>query len=185
MLLAVPLLLYKTITYTRSAILDEIVSSNAYTLNLVVENLHGELARYQALPHLLAAGPVFRKLWESDKSPADQERINLFLEYTRNITGALDIYVMDPQGVTIASSNWQETPTFLGKNFGFHPHFKDAMQGLFGRYFSVSDKTNAPQLLFFLSNPRGRQSSGGDDLQNSGWASRASLDNEARRNYRH
>ncbi len=137
MLLLAPLLIYKTITTTRQMALQDIRVASANTLDLVVENLHGELARFQALPHLLAADPTYRRLWASDKTAEDERAINLLLERNKNITGALDLYIMDRSGLTIAASNWQSKRTFIGRNFGFRPYFQTAMQGSLGRYFAL------------------------------------------------
>jgi two-component system C4-dicarboxylate transport sensor histidine kinase DctB len=151
MVFAAPLLIYKTVTYTRSAVLDQIHRSSAHTLNLVVENLHGELARFQALPHLLAADPTYRKLWAHDKTPADERRINLLLEKNKNITGALDLYIMDPKGLTIAASNWQSKRTFIGRNFSFRPYFQQGIQGSLGRYFALG--TTSRERGYYFSYP--------------------------------
>lgn len=151
MLLAVPILIYETVTYTRSGVLDDIRISSAHTLNLVVENLNGELARFQALPHLLAADPTYRKLWDNEKTAADQRRINLLLEKNKNITGALDLYIMNTKGLTIAASNWQSSRTFIGSNFSFRPYFQQAMQGSLGRYFALG--TTSLERGYYFSYP--------------------------------
>ncbi len=150
-LLIAPVLIYKTVTYTRSLVLDEIRTSSAHTLNLVVENLHGELARFQALPHLLAADPTYRKLWDADKNEADIRHINLLLEKNKNITGALDLYIMDTNGLTIAASNWQSARPFIGRNFNFRPYFQQAMQGSLGRYFALG--TTSRERGYYFSYP--------------------------------
>ncbi len=137
MLVLSPPLIFKTISYTRTTALDDIREASSHTLNLVMENLRGELARYRALPHLLASDPTYRKLWDPEKTPSDERAVNLLLEKNRNITGALDLYIMDRNGLTIAASNWQSKRTFIGKNFGFRPYFQQAMQGSLGRYFAL------------------------------------------------
>ena len=151
MVIVAPALIYKTISYTRTLVLDEIADTNAHTLNLVVENLRGELARFQALPHLLAADPTYRQLWDSNLTAADKRRINLLLEKNKNITGALDVYIMNRQGLTIAASNWQSKRTFIGKNFSFRPYFQQAMQGSLGRYFALG--TTSLERGYYFSYP--------------------------------
>ena len=137
MVASIPFAIYKSIEYTRATILNNIRITSAHTLNLVVENLHGELARFQALPPLLAADPAYRVLWDKDKTRADVHRINLLLEKNKNITGALVLYILDKNGQTIAASNWRSKRTFIGANFSFRPYFREAMQGLLGRYFAL------------------------------------------------
>jgi two-component system, NtrC family, C4-dicarboxylate transport sensor histidine kinase DctB len=151
MMMLAPLLIFQTISYTRSTVLDEIRSTSAHTLNLVVGNLNGELARYQALPHLLAADPTYGKLWDPERTATDLRSINLLLEKNKNITGALDLYIMDPDGLTIAASNWESERTFIGRNFGFRPYFREAIQGSLGRYFALG--TTSLERGYYFSYP--------------------------------
>ncbi len=137
MLVALPLSIHKSVDYTRDTTLNDIRTSSAHTLNLVVENLRGELARYQALPHLLAANPAYHVLWSDSKTSLDLQHINLLLEKNKNITGALAIYILDKNGKTIAASNWHSDRTFIDNNFSFRPYFHTAMQGTLGRYFAL------------------------------------------------
>ncbi|MCF6199660.1 MAG: ATP-binding protein [Hyphomicrobiaceae bacterium] len=137
MLATLPFLIYKSATYTRSTLLNDIRTTSAHTLDLVVENLRGELIRFQALPHLLAVDQAYLALWNPNKTPEDLQRINLMLETNKNITGALELYILDTDGKTIAASNWRSKYTFIGDNFSFRPYFRDAMQGTEGRYFAL------------------------------------------------
>ncbi len=151
MLLATPVLIYKTVTITRNATLDAIRKASAHTLSLVVENLNGELARFRALPHLLTADSTYRKLWDKNRTKSDLHQINLLLEKNKNITGALDLYIMDKDGTTIAASNWSSPRTFIGRNFGFRPYFRQAMQGSLGRYFALG--ATSRQRGYYFSYP--------------------------------
>jgi hypothetical protein len=53
--------------------------------------------------------------------------LNRTLELLASRTDAADIYVIGPDGVTVAASNWRKPTSFVGQNYGFRPYFRDAM----------------------------------------------------------
>jgi two-component system C4-dicarboxylate transport sensor histidine kinase DctB len=61
------------------------------------------------------------------------------------------IYLMDVDGLTIAASNFDETPTFLGNSYAFRPYFQTAMGGNSGQFFAIGVTTLKPG--YFLSRP--------------------------------
>jgi two-component system C4-dicarboxylate transport sensor histidine kinase DctB len=146
-----PLIIYRTSIYTRDAVFEQIRQSSSHTLSLIVANLGGELARFQALPHLLAADPSYQQLFKPERTPADLQRINELLEKNKYITGALELYVTDTTGLTLAASNWQDKRTFIGHNFTYRPYFHQAMNGSLGRFFAVG--TTSKQRGYYFSYP--------------------------------
>jgi two-component system C4-dicarboxylate transport sensor histidine kinase DctB len=62
---------------------------------------------------------------------------NLELERINRVAGALDTYLMDRTGLTIAASNWASDKPFVGNNFSYRPYFQAAMQGKTGIYFAL------------------------------------------------
>ena len=136
-LLAAPLLLWQTAHWSRFLALTAINDGSRQTLILVVENLRGELARFRSLPHLIAIDPAFKRLLKGVITAEDVQSANLSLERTNRIAGALDIYIMNRSGLTLAASNWASDRPFIGRNFSYRPYFQDAMQGRLGRYFAI------------------------------------------------
>ena len=47
------------------------------------------------------------------------------------------VYLMSRDGVTLASSNWQQSDSFIGSNYGFRPYFQQAANGEEGSYFAL------------------------------------------------
>jgi len=150
-LLLTPLLLWQTARWVEGFALDKTYRANLHTLDLIVENLRGELARFRALPRLLATNPKFRDLLRTPPAPGSLRAANLALERINAITGALDIYIMDRTGLTIASSNWQSTRPFVGRNFSYRPYFRQAMQGGLGRYFALG--TTSKERGYYFAYP--------------------------------
>ncbi|PKN69934.1 MAG: hypothetical protein CVU54_07850 [Deltaproteobacteria bacterium HGW-Deltaproteobacteria-12] len=46
-------------------------------------------------------------------------------------------YLMNAEGVTVASSNRKDPDSFVGKSYYFRPYFQEAAQGQPGRYFAL------------------------------------------------
>ena len=64
---------------------------------------------------------------------------------------ASDIYLIRPDGETIAASNYQAELSFVGQNFSYRPYFIDAMRGMPGRFYGVG--TTSGVRGYFFSAP--------------------------------
>jgi len=145
------LVIWLTVFWTREIAYQGIRERSEHTLNLVTENLRGAMARYQYQPRLLSRNPV---LVAALNSNADRDKINkanLELEGINDVTGALDTYLMDRSGLTVAASNWQSERTFVGRNFAFRPYFKEGLKGSLGRYFALG--TTSGERGYYFSYP--------------------------------
>ncbi|MCQ4942514.1 two-component sensor histidine kinase, partial [Escherichia coli] len=47
------------------------------------------------------------------------------------------IFILDTQGKSIASSNWQDPGSYLGQNYCYRPYYKHDMSGLNGRFYGI------------------------------------------------
>src|SRR3989344_4655696 len=61
------------------------------------------------------------------------ENANRLLDQVRGQTGADVIYLMDPNGKTLAASNWEQADSFVDRHFAFRPSFREAIAGRPGR----------------------------------------------------
>ncbi len=122
-------------TYKRG--LTELAEQGNVRLELYINYLAGVLEKYESLPELLT---IDKNLVSALLSPHEDRRIeklNLYLETINRVSDALDTYLMNKDGLTIAASNWQEQHPFIGRNFSYRPYFKQAMKGKLGRYFAL------------------------------------------------
>ncbi len=116
---------------------NELVEQNRQTLDLYVANLLGSLRRYEVLPRILGDLPTLRTALSEPDSPAAKDQANRLLDQLRKETGADVIYLMAPDGNTLAASNWNDEDSFVGRNFAFRPYFREAMAGHLGRFFGL------------------------------------------------
>ena len=68
---------------------------------------------------------------------ADLAKANAILDHFRDDINVDVCYLMDYSGNTIASSNRDTPVSFVGKNYGFRPYFKQAMQGMPSVYMAL------------------------------------------------
>lgn len=129
---------------------NELISQNRQTLDLYVANLLGTLHRYEVLPQLLSDLPALRNALIEPQQPLTLDTANRLLKEICERTGADVMYLMDPNGKTLAASNWDKHDTFVGKNFAFRPYFSEAMAGRLGRFFGLGT-TSAKRGYFFAA----------------------------------
>lgn len=129
---------------------NELLSQNRQTLDLYVANLLGTLHRYEVLPQILGDLPGLRAMLANPQDKHTQDSANQLLMNTARQTGAEVIYLMAPNGDTLAASNWDKRDSFVGRNFAFRPYFSNAMAGNLGRFFGLGT-TSAKRGYFFAA----------------------------------
>ncbi|WP_407334376.1 ATP-binding protein [Enterovibrio sp. 27052020O] len=119
---------------------DTDIKRDVYQLQ---EKLAAELARYSEIPVVLSADPRLKRLLRVPKSTRLLTDTNQLLADWNARLNSDVIYVMDRNGLTIASSNHQQESSFVGYNYNYRPYYQQAMEGNKGRYYAlgvVSDK---------------------------------------------
>lgn len=134
----------------RGEAMEEMTAQGTAVLELAVDRLVGQLDRYRDLPGVLARHPVLLAALAPDGPRA---QANTLLADLAEQTGALDIYVMDATGLTVASSNASLERSFVGRRFSWRPYFVQARAGGRGFYHAVG--TTSDQRGFYYSAPIG------------------------------
>jgi two-component system, NtrC family, C4-dicarboxylate transport sensor histidine kinase DctB len=123
-------------TATRLALAEGSRRAEA-TLALTVQALDGHLRRFEHVPTLLAENDAVRRALAAPGDGVARHALNRWLYDKQVKIDALDIYVMTPDGLTIAASNHARAESFIGQNFSYRPYFQGAVQGGLGRYYAV------------------------------------------------
>ena len=71
------------------------------------------------------------------KRDQDIEHANSALDRYNSALNASVSYLMDADGMTVASSNRNDPDSFVGKSYRFRPYFQEAAKGQPGRYFAL------------------------------------------------
>ncbi|OUS08406.1 hypothetical protein A9Q96_02850 [Rhodobacterales bacterium 52_120_T64] len=117
-------------------------------LSLASDRLVSQFGRYRQLPVVLSDNPVLREAVVRDPKESFQD-ISIFLERAADVTGALDILLLDRSGTTLAAANWQDD-SFIGVNFAGRPDFVRAMNGALGFYHS-QENADDPRGFYFTT----------------------------------
>jgi two-component system C4-dicarboxylate transport sensor histidine kinase DctB len=119
--------------------------------------LVGMLNQHKPLLRVLTEDPGVMGALSLTQSGSNQHnqlnQLSQRLERYAKFSGLEAIYLMDREGVTRATSNYQQHPrlSFMNKNYGFRPYFKTAIKGEEGSYFAVGATTGLPG--YFISSP--------------------------------
>jgi len=133
-------------TWLKKSNQDQIINQQKVTVDIYSNTLEAALARYDYLPHVLSQN---NKLFEQafDQPDLASESLAEFKESSKVDV----IFIMGIDGKTIASSNWDQKNSFVGKNYGYRPYFKQALKQQKGQFFGVGATTNIPG--YFVSAP--------------------------------
>ena len=91
------------------------------TLRQTVNALEGHIRRFEALPALLARDDEVRDFFAVPQTAAGIDSMNLWLKATNDLAGSSDLYLIAPDGVTLAASNFDRPDSFVGESFTYRP----------------------------------------------------------------
>nr|WP_315246016.1 ATP-binding protein [uncultured Albidiferax sp.] len=111
--------------------------ATAHRLELYASGLQSELKRNEYLPPVVALNHDVLALLEHPADPVLQAAVNRYVQTVTEQAGTAAIYVMDANGLTLASSNWNQPSSFVHMNFAYRPYFQDALQGKPGRFYGI------------------------------------------------
>ena len=144
-------LLWAVHAWRLAAGVDEIARHAGQRLALLSASLDAELLRFESLPAVLARHPVLPALLAAPDDAGLRAQANALLEDVNARAGAAMLYLIGPDGDTLAASNWRRADSFVGENYAFRPYFRAALAGGAGKFFAVGATTRVPG--FFIAHP--------------------------------
>jgi len=113
------------------------------------DELDRQLGQLAVLPRVLAEHP---DITDALKKPSTLtlNQANVALQNAQISSDSSFAFIMDTTGTTIAASNYQDTLSFVGINYGFRPYFKGAISGDEATFFAVGATTGVPG--YFVAN---------------------------------
>ena len=116
-------------------------------LSLYRSTVLAEIERFDHLAEVLSVDPfVIDGLVQA---PSDQ--LNARLIRIADAAGVDAIFLMRPDGLTIAASNAGTGSSFVGENYAFRPYFQDALAGGRGQFYGIGATTGLPG--YFIADP--------------------------------
>lgn len=148
--LVITVVLATLITFFSARHYFERLESQAASNRMVIylRALNETLRQHQHLPFVLANDPRYAQdLAAGTTGPETNDRLRE-LAHEAKLEA---IYLMDPTGRVVATSNADEPHSFLGQNYGFRPYFRDALTGQRSDYFAIGATSGRPG--YFVAEP--------------------------------
>ena len=114
-----------------------LLKRSAQSLDVYADELAREIDKYAALPAVIAQHPVFQNYLTEPDNPLWLDRVNRHLELVNDLSRAMDTYLINTEGLVVASSNWQSENSFMGEDLSFRPYFTQALQDGSASYFAL------------------------------------------------
>ena len=149
-LISLVALTWSTHAWVQQRQLDELHRTLDTRAELYAASIGGALNKYEFLPLAVAQSEAVAQLIEQP-TPAKVSELNAYLVDINRRAGAFAVYVLDENGTTLASSNWQDASSYVGVNYGFRPYFKNAIAGGIGRFYGIGASTF--EAGYFISQP--------------------------------
>ncbi len=130
--------------------LERVSALQSRLLAADVAELDRELNQLSFVPKLLSDDLIIVNA-ASRTSDEDVNLANQRLQEAQLQSGLEFAFLMDEDGLTIASSNWQEIHSFVGNSYSFRPYFKGAISGNTSTFFAVGATTGIPG--YFIAEP--------------------------------
>lgn len=111
---------------------------------ILAAGLESELNKFTLVPRVLAVDPEVAALLSGDMAqrPVLNRRLAALAQQTR----AAAIYLMDADGLTLVSSNWDKPDSFIGSNYGFREYFAGALSAGTRTEFALGTVSRRPGL---------------------------------------
>lgn len=129
---------------SREAALDQIRKDAANDAAILAAGLDSELNKFSLVPRVLAVDPEVAALLAGDLS--QRAVLNRRLAALARQTRAAAIYLMNAEGLTLASSNWDQPDSFVGSNYRFRDYFTGALRGGTFTEFALGTVSRRPGL---------------------------------------
>ena len=149
-LISLVALTWSTHAWVQQRQLDELHRTLDSRAELYAASIGGALNKYEFLPLAVAQSEAVAQLIERPTAARVSE-LNAYLVDINRRAGAFAVYVLDENGTTLASSNWQDASSYVGVNYGFRPYFKNAIAGGIGRFYGIGASTF--EAGYFISQP--------------------------------
>ncbi|MGB7191913.1 MAG: ATP-binding protein [Collimonas pratensis] len=130
---------------------NDISEASERQLQIIALDLESVLQKFETLPFALGfQSDVLQALAHPDDRQNIQN-LNQALQLIQRQSKVVAIFMLDRNGMTLASSNWDSSTSFVGRDFGFRPYFREAIKGNPGRFYGIGNTTNIPG--YFLAQP--------------------------------
>ncbi|STQ91607.1 ATP-binding protein [Iodobacter fluviatilis] len=144
-------LLWLAAQWSERSALAQLRTAGQHRLDVYTGSLRNAVDRYTWLPFVLSSQRDLADLLRAPQDAVQLERVNRYLKAVNDAAQASAIYVLNAEGLALASSNWDTPQSYIGNNYAFRPYYQQARLGYAGRFYGVGFTTQQPG--YFLSYP--------------------------------
>ncbi|MBF0486656.1 MAG: PAS domain S-box protein [Nitrospirae bacterium] len=112
-------------------------------LTLFDRYIKATISSYSVYARVLSESPRITDFCHHP-DPDKVEAMNEYLSDFNDSIGAFVTFIINNDGLTIASSNYKSPKSLIGRNFGFREYFKKAIKGQGNSYIAIGAMTNVP-----------------------------------------
>ncbi len=138
--------------FSERAGLRDLRANTSHQLDLMTAAIDREVTRHAHIPGVVALNPevldLLRHPADAKGEGARQLAVNRHLERLNAHIDGLAVFVLDMQGIVVASSDWIYSDNVLGADFSYRPFFRAAAAGTPYRQYGVDAVRNEPGYFF-------------------------------------
>lgn len=112
-------------------------------LTRFIGRLEREIDKFGILPLTVSMNRDVIDFLQAPQKPGAVDAMNRYLANLNRSAGTAHAYLIDPTGVIVASSNWNQPPSFLGRDISYRPYFQQATAGTVSGYYGIGTTGNA------------------------------------------
>lgn len=132
----------------KDAAIKEAERQDISHLEMIRRNLSSFLSENIKPVQTLAGMEALLEKLTRPGDPDAQDRANAILDHFKQTLGVDVCYLMDHQGITVASSNRDAPDSFVGKNFAFRPYFQRAFHSAPATYLALGTTSRKRGVYF-------------------------------------
>ncbi|MCG5237234.1 ATP-binding protein [Xanthobacter oligotrophicus] len=106
--------------------------------------LEREIDKFGILPLTVAMDRDVTSFLTAPDQSEKRDALSAYLARLNAAAGTQQVFVIDTKGEVVASSNWQDAKSFVGRNISYRPYFRDAQTGKLTGYYAIGTTGNAP-----------------------------------------
>lgn len=149
----VPAAAWLTLQLANDRAIEESRSANASRLELYGANLQAAMDKHGELPMALSHDEEIAHLLDEPGNGQLSRHVSTKFKQLAAATGALNLYLMDANGVVVASSNFDQPGNFLGQPAGPRHLYTAALTQGIKRYFAIDSVSRIPG--YYIAYPVG------------------------------
>lgn len=145
----VGVLAYRT---SESIGIERMREAATHQLDILAAAIDSEVTRHASIPSAIELSPDVLALLRASEEGQDmlQGAANRFLQKLNDHLGGPAIFVLDPRGRVVASSDWIFSDNLLGADLSYMPFFRDAVTGVPARHYAIDHIRHEPGYYFAL-----------------------------------